>query len=109
MPNPRLKLIDKIDLSRSGRRMQAAALRSALESVGNRFRFIKHVDELSRNVTISSVRWPLRTDGTHKQARRPVASVSDKMLSLCVEPTENPYQSPGKTAIGSRAAIASTK
>ncbi len=58
---------------------------------------------------VAPARWPLRTDGTHRQASRPVESLRQTMLSVCVVPTENPNQSPGKRTICSRAATASIK
>jgi len=106
-PNPRLKLIDSSARGRIGASRPATARRSSAGRVGSRFRLSSAASPASRNPAISSVTWPLRTDGTHRHARPPPAALH-AIASGRAEPTRKPNQSPGYSVTRPLVATAST-
>ena len=82
-PKPRLKLIDSTDLPSTPARARATACRSVgRRASGRGSGSAGRRPRAERKSSISSVRWPLRTEGMHRQASaaRPVGVPADPVL-----------------------------
>src|SRR5438552_1324482 len=91
---PRLKLTERRERSRTPASSRATSRRSSGGRLGKRLRLSRLERDCSQKCAISSVKRPLRTDGTQRQARAPRES-GENAIRGDEGPTRKPPQSPG--------------